>query len=597
MSLFQVTKPKSAAKIMMTPGDKLEDEVLDTLRHMADQVGATLGPGGKQVLIERPEMNMKPIITKDGVTVAKSLGYDSAIKQLILESARDAALRTASEAGDGTTTATILSSSIAESVSEVVKKNPKLSPQRIVREMQALVPTIIQKVNSYKIDVNSENYDKVLLRVATLSANGDADLAKAVLEAFDLVSEDGNMTIIEAQGESKYKVERISGYTIDQGYEESCRMFGSGFINDKSGTQVVLNKPVFLLYDGIMNDISQVLESLTKLGNYFTSTRAQDRGVVLVAHGFSDIVLGDLHLNWNHLESTVKVVPLLTPTDVAIQNWRSQFLRDLQAYTGSPVFNPVDKPITEMDPESMVKNNRVKNIEIGRFRTSVMSEEDDEAINLRVDELKEKLKKPESDYEVNDLNVRIGKLTSGIAKLSVSAPSAGESREKRDRADDAWMAIRGAVKYGAVPGGGFILVRLSAWLMTEAEGIPKAPKKFAMNILARALLRPVEVLYENYGYKSEAVEAQLHKMLVKPDKTFDISEQKWVDKFDILDSVPAVTEAIRNSISIASLLGTLGGIVAFKRDAQTDKDEEKFVRKYEAGAGIRTSVALGNQGG
>jgi chaperonin GroEL len=352
-----------------------------------------------------------------------------------------------------------------------------------------------------------------------------------------------------------------------------------------------LNKPIFLLYDGIMNDISQILEGLTKLGNYFTSTRAQDRGVVLVAHGFSDMVLGDLHLNWNHLESTVKVVPLLTPVDVAIQNWRSQFLFDLQAYTGSPVFNPVDKPITELDPEQMSKNNRVKGIEIGRFRTSVISDEDDEALSIRVSELKERLKKPESDYEINDLNVRIGKLTSGIAKLSVSAPSAGESREKRDRAEDAWMAIRGAVKYGAVPGGGFILVRLSAQLMVEAEKLAKTPKKFAMNILARALLRPVEVLYENYGYKDESVAKQLTSMLGRTEQTFDISEQKWVDKYDILDSVPAVVEAIRNSISIASLLGTLGGIVAFRRDAQTDKEEERFVRKYEGGTGTRTSIS------
>src|SRR5271157_4238132 len=207
MSLFQVSKPKSAAKIMVPPGKGLEDEVLETLAHMASEVGVTLGPGGKQVLIERPEMNMKPIITKDGVTVAKSLGYDSAIKQLILESARDAALRTASEAGDGTTTATILSSSIATSTAAVVRANSKLSPQKIVRELQALVPGIVEKIEQYKIKLDNKNYDSVLLRVATLSANGDVDLAKAVIEGFNMVGEEGNMTIVESNGESKYKVE------------------------------------------------------------------------------------------------------------------------------------------------------------------------------------------------------------------------------------------------------------------------------------------------------------------------------------------------------------------------------------------------------
>lgn len=590
MSLFQVAKPKSAAKIMVPPGKELEDEVLATLEHMAREVGITLGPGGKIVLIERPEMNMKPIITKDGVTVAKALGYDSAIKQLILESARDAALRTASEAGDGTTTATILSSSIANSTAAVVRANSKLSPQKIVRELQALVPGIVEKIQSHKIDVTAKNADSVLLRVATLSANGDEKLAKSVLEAFNTVGSEGNMTIIEAQGDTSYKVERINGYTIDQGYEESCRMFSNGFINDKSGTLVILNNPVFLLYDGIVNDMSQIYEALTKLGEKFKMTGRQDKGVILLAHGFSDMILGDLHVNWTHPNSIVKVFPLMTPTNVAVMNWRTQFLYDLQAYTGSPVFNPIDKPLVDIDVDSLINNNRAKQIEVSRFRTSVIATEDNEAIEIRVNELKLQKEKPESDYELNDLNVRIGKLTSGIARLTVYAPSAGDTREKRDRAEDAWMAIRGATKYGAVPGGGYVLVKLSAHLVTAADQQTSLPKKLAMLILAEAFRRPVEVLYENYGYNAEEVNKQILSFLMHPEETFDIFEQKWIPKFDILDSAPAVIEAIRNSISIASLLGTLGGIVAFKRDSESDKSEEKFVRKFEAATGTRGSV-------
>lgn len=587
MSLFQTAKPKSAAKDMVPASEKLTELVVNTLDHISQMVGATLGPGGRQVLLERQEMNMKPVITKDGVTVIKSLGYHHSIQQLILESARDAAMRTASEAGDGTTTATILSASIVRQINNYTKNRCKYSPQSIVREMQKLVPNIINQITRYKLQINSDNYSQVLERVATLSANGDVELAKAIMEAFDIVGEEGNLTIIEAQGESKYHIERINGYTVERGYEESCRNFANGFINDKTGTMVCLTNPIFLLFDGTINDLSQVLNAFQKMGQAFETNHRHDRGIVIVAHGFSDAFIADLHLNWNHPHSTAKVFPLLTPQN-AIKNSGSDFLRDLQAYTGSPVFNPLDNPINDLDPETIISMNRVTYFECSRFRSSVIAEEDQLAIQERVDELKSRV--CESEYEKNDINVRIGKLTSGIARLTIFAPSYGESREKRDRAEDAWMAIRGAVKYGACPGGGWVLVRLSSELEVKAQNLPISSQRLAHEILAVALREPVITLYKNYGYSDKEIETFMYNLLMNDDQTYNIAEQMWVDKYDMLDSVPAVVEAIRNSISIASLLGTLGGIIAFKRDTEEDRKEADFVRRFEAASGIRSSV-------
>lgn len=585
-SLFQTNKPKSAGKIMMPSGQSLESVVLETLAQVADMVGATLGPGGRQVLIERPEMNMKPIITKDGVTVIKHLGFQESTKQLILEAVRDAAIRTASEAGDGTTTATILSNSIAAETAKFVKANSRISPQKVVREMQALVPFIVERINQYKIDLDAADIDEVLLKVATLSANGDVELAKITIEAFDLVGEEGNITIIEQEGPSSYGLERITGYTVDRGYEESLRNFANGFINDQSGTMVQLEHPLFVLYDGTINDIQQIMDPLGRMASFFDQTAREHRGVVLVAHGFSDSVLGDLHLNWTHPKSGAKICPLLTPQS-AILNWRTQFLYDLQAYTGSTVYNPVDRPLSDMKPEEVASKNKVTYFESGRFRSSVIAKEDEFAIELRVEELKAQRMRPESQYEVHDLDVRIGKLTSGIARLKISAPSRGETREKRDRAEDAWMAIRGTIKHGAIPGGGYGLVRVAADLLVKGEKETSDAKKAALGILADALLRPVRVLYSNYGYNEEEIAKQISQLLVRDNETFDISEQKWVEKFQILDSVPAVVEAIRNSISIASLLGTVGGLVAFKRDYESDKDEERQARNFERAIGDR----------
>lgn len=589
MSLFQTNKPKSASKVIIPSGERLQSEVLTTLQHIAQIVGVTLGPGGKQVLIERPEINMKPIMTKDGVTVIKHLGYEEATKQLILEAARDAAIRTANEAGDGTTTATILSNSIAQAASAVIKENPKLSPQRIVREMQKLVPYLLGKIESYKISITGENYNEVLLKVATLSANGDSELAEAIVEGLDLVGEEGDMTIVESQGQSKYEINRINGYTVERGYEESCRNFANGFINDKSGTMIVMDKPIFILYDGILNDMSQVFEPLTRLNEYFNLNRIESKSVVIAAHGFSEIVLGDLHTNWNHPQATIKMYPMLTP-ERAIQNWRTNFLYDLQAYTGTPVFNPVDRPIADLNPQAIVENNRVTRFEASRYKTMIFANEDAEAIGIRVDELKLQREAPESEYELNDLNIRIGKLTSGIVRLVISGPSAGETREKRDRADDAWMAIKGAINHGAVPGGGYVLVRLAADLTVLASKLPHNTTRHALEIMAQAMLAPVETLYKNYGYNDEEISLQLTSILNNDDQVFDVSEQEWVDKHSLLDSLPAVSEALRNSISIASLLGTVGGIVAFKRDADSDKEEERLVRNFETAIGERGSL-------
>jgi chaperonin GroEL len=594
MGLFQTGKPKSAAKLMIPSGEKLESKVLSTLSHIAQMVGATLGPGGKQVLIERPEIGMKPIITKDGVTVIKHLGYEEAAEQLILEAVRDAAIRTANEAGDGTTTATILSNAIAQHAAEVVRKNPKISPQKIVREMQALVPYIENKVKSYRINIDGDNYDSVLLKVAELSANGDKDLSASIMKGLDSVGEEGDMTIIESIGESRYLVERINGYTVERGYEESARNFANQFINDNSGTMVVMNNPVFILYDGIVNDFGQILEGAQKIAEFLRTKTQEIQYVVFVANGFSDSVLGDLSLNWNHERTKVKIYPMLTP-EKAIQNWRTNFLYDLQAYTGTPVFNPLSRPFSDVDPESLLSSNRATRVEVSRYKSMIFATEDEAAIGIRVDELKLQKQNPESDYELNDLNVRIGKLTSGIVRLTISGPSAGETREKRDRADDAWMAIRGAIKHGAVPGGGYVLVRLASDLLAVSANMTVSPtKRLAAQILSESLIVPTTVLYKNYGYNDEDISLQLIEILKREDETFDISEQQWVDKHGLLDSVPAVLEAIRNSISIASLLGTIGGIVAFKRDRDSDKEEERLVRQFESAIGERGSL---NQNG
>jgi chaperonin GroEL (HSP60 family) len=281
----------------------------------------------------------------------------------------------------------------------------------------------------------------------------------------------------------------------------------------------------------------------------------------------------------------MKIMPLLTQ-DSMVRSSRTQQLYDLQAYVGTPVFNPIDKSISEANWEVIVPRNRATFVEVDRFKTTIIAVEDLEAIKIRVEELQARLKSPESEYEIHELKTRIGKLNAGIARLQISAPTIGETREKRDRAEDAWMAIKGAIKHGACPGGGYVLVRLSHEIMMFDSTASEA-NIVARRILMSALLEPVKKLYVNYGYLGEEIENQIKAMLERKDECFDLPANKWIPKIELLDSVPAVIEAIRNSISIASLLGSLGGIVAFQRDTQSDKEEERFVRKFEADSGMR----------
>jgi len=582
MGLFQTSKPKSAGKLMMShKDDQLMELVIATLNHMATMAGATLGPGGRQVLIERGDINLPPIMTKDGVTVIKNLGYDNPIRQLILESARGAAIRTASEAGDGTTTATLLAASIAESVHISVKENSRMSPQRLVRAMQQQVAAIHNLIDDLSIYPDADNFDDILFKVAELSANGDSGLARKIMESYDLVGDEGNLTIVERTGSSNYELERINGYTIDRGMEESLKKFANGFVNDKSGTMTGMKKPVVLLYDAVITTVHQILPALNAITEELDAQNLPDKNILVVAHGFSDGVLGDLHTNWN-TPDTPFVFPLVTP-ESAIRNWRTQFLYDLQAYTGVPVYNPIDKPLSTLDAKMLISDCLVTNMECQRYKTSIISEEDEILLESRVDTLKEQLKSPESEYEANDLRVRIGKLTSGIARLYINGPSDVETRERRDRAEDAWMAVKGAIKDGASPAGGWVWMRASRYMATISGAMAETDPvtATACAILANALKVPVVRLYENYGYHADEIKVFLEKLEENELQTFNIATESWVDKDDLLDSTSALKQSIENSVSISSLLGTIGGVVVFGRDQMADAKEHALKRDFE----------------
>jgi chaperonin GroEL len=572
---MQYQKAKSVAKQIQVRGTGLDRTILETMRTISAIVGATLGPGGRPVLLERQEFNLPPMVTKDGVTVYRSLGFDDAAAQSIMEASRDASVRTASEAGDGTTTATILSEAIVRLTKEYTEKNPRVSPQRVVRRLETAFREVIEpKVKSLSVKANMTTPEgrELLKNVAKLSANGDVELADAVMTCFDLVGDDGNVTIAEMSGRSKYEVERIEGFPIAIGYEESAAKFYPKFINDAGNQRALLEKPLFIVYHGRIQDPQSLFNLLSKLGYEFESNKIGPN-IVLVATGFSESVLGYLAMMFDEARA-LNVFPLLAPQS-PFPNGQLDFLLDLCAVTGSQLLDPMNLPFEEAQMDHF---GRAELFESYRFRSNVVGKPNEDLLMLRVDELQTNLARAESQLDQIYLQERVGKLTGGIARLKVIGPSNGELKEKRDRAEDAVCAVRGAIKHGCLPGGCWTLLKLMNVLKESNDEV-------LTKVLIPALFEPFRRLLENVGI-TEHNDGEFRSIVdamapgiqgISDPLVYDALECKHVDPFagGILDSTPAVLEAIRNSLSIASLLGTLGGTVVFKRDLDVERKEAR----------------------
>jgi chaperonin GroEL len=595
---MQYQKVQSAAKRVASRSRGLEDQVQDTLGTIAEVVGGTLGPGGRPVLIERYEHDLPPVVTKDGVTVFKSLGFEDPVAQCVMEAARDAAVRTAGEAGDGTTTATVLADALVRHTAAYCRRRPKESPQRVVRQIEECFRSRLEPILrglAVRADLASPEGRALLRGVARVSANGDDDLAGAVMECFDVCGDDGNVTLQEARGSSRYEVERVEGFPVASGFEESCRQFYPEFLNERETQRCVMEAPVFVLYHGRLADVPTAEAVVRKVADAWTQERGP-RSVVVVATEFGEQVQAMFAANFRH-PRTVRPFPLVAPGGLA-QNAQRAFLDDLAAFVDAEVYDPLTKPLDQADLEGMgaevvgerevpddqsgevrlapVYRARVRSFEASRFRSSVIGFANEDAVVLRVDELRAALPQAASRYDEESLRERMAKLSCGIARLRIFGPSNGETKEKRDRAEDAVCAVRGALKHGCLYGGGWALLRAC-----RALGPCSGPVE---DVLKPALLEPVRRLLENAGFTDteQVLDPVLKALESDRPVVFDAMHGRHVDPREagLMDSLPAVLEAVRSSISIATLLGTLGGAVVYARDRELERREASDTSRF-----------------
>lgn len=550
--------------------DQLEPIIVNTVDRVAGIVGKSLGPHGRNIIIESDLAGIPNKNTKDGVSIFRSLGSESAYEHLIIEQIRDVAVRTVNEAGDGTTTATIIASALIKNLFSFCKDNKKVSPQKVARIINKHMSDImVPFIDNASIKINGKNKN-LLEKVATVSANGDEDMASAVMEAFEITgfSSSSHVTIQELSGPSgKYDVNLVEGFPIDKGYEESIGKFHPAFINDQANQRVVLEKPLFILFDGKINDYAQVNGMLQAIGGAYVEGRSEFKNVVIVAHGFSEQVLNILSFNFPN-PGTINIVPLKAPFS-QLANSELHFLMDLSSFTGAKIFdmqNPLDEFVEDDWGEAVEK------IEIYRFRTTIVGNPDETNIEVRADEIKTQMEQSESKIEKILLEERLGKLTSGIAQLKLYGSSTGELKEKADRAEDAVCAVRASINHGCLPGGCRVLVNLGLKLSEQFSD-----DDIVREVIVPSLFAPFYRLLNNAGYNEEEMEEVLNKMITNKKHVYDIENAVFGDpkKLGIFDATLAVKQALINAVSISSVMGTLGGIVAFPRDGELERAEAK----------------------
>src|ERR1017187_2912064 len=568
----ELVKSKTAAKTMTLDNKQLKEVVLKTVSEASKLVGSTLGPNGKVVLIERQE-NLPPFTTKDGITVFNSMAFSNPTAQAVLEAARDSSSRTNIEAGDGTTTATILAESLIRYGFEYLEKNPKLSVQKVMRELEGTYRDLtIPFIAANSIKITDKNDVDLLKKVAMIATNNDEEMSNAVIKAFDLVGHNGNVTIAESSGAYGFEVEEIDGFPIARGFEESCGRFLEEFISDKANYRSILEKPHFILYNGKINEVSALLPILQKvvvatgLDSNDLRKSAFSPNIVIVAHNFSETVLAWLAQNFKQ-SGTLNMLPLKTPNSYQA-NGPYHFLLDMAAFVGANVFDPLTKPLETATLEDLGINT-MHFFEFHRYKSLILGDSDEMLICTRAEELEQQAKQAESSLDREMLNERAAILTGGIARVKVGGSSESELKEKKHRVEDAVCAIKGALQYGVLPGCAKTLLSLSYAIRNSDRS--EAVKE----ILGKALTEPFHRIFTNGGHNTEDIDVVYKKVMdmKKPFfYTYDALNQKFGDAVElgIIDSASAVTMALKNSLAVAKMLMGLSGIVVFKRDLDTD---------------------------
>ena len=510
--------------------------LLEGVNILAESVKVTLGPRGRNVVIENPEG--PPVITKDGVTVARAINLKHRFQNLGVQMVKEVASRTNEVAGDGTTTATVLSQALFLEGNKMIEAGH--SSIEIKRGIEKAVYHVIENLKRQSLNVqNSEE----ICQVATVSANGDSHIGTLISNAVEQVGREGIVTVEEAQGFDS-SLEVVEGMRFERGF------LSPYFITNAERAVCELQKPLILLTSRKIVALAELLPLLEKVA------RSQ-RSLLLI----SDDVEGEaLHgLTVNKLKGTLSVCAVQAP---AFGHHRHNLLEDLSILIGATVIS--DASGISLENISLDHLGECKRAIISRtFTTLVGADSDEESVSQRTENIKFQLSDPSlSKNERIALQDRLSQLTGGVAILRVGGATEVELKERKDRVEDALNATRAAVEEGVVPGGGVALIRASKTLSTVAEKLSEA-EKIGVAIVKKACYAPLSQIARNAGLEPIVIINEIEDEKSSSALGYNAEVGKFQNMFEagIIDPVKVTRCALENAASVASLMLTVDSAI------------------------------------
>ena len=505
---------------------------------LANAVKVTLGPKGRNVIIEKKFG--APQITKDGVTVAKEIELADSFKNTGAQLVKSVASKTGEDAGDGTTTATVL----AQSIVNVGLKNVTAgaNPMDLKRGIDKAVAAVVENIKKQSKAVG-DNFDKIE-QVATISANNDAEIGKHIAEAMQKVSKDGVITIEEAKGRDTY-IDVVEGMQFDRGY------LSSYFVTDTEKMNCVMENPLILIHDkkiSNLKDLLPILEPAVQSG----------RPLLIIAEDVDSEALTTLVVN--RLRSGLKICAVKAP---GFGDRRKEMLEDIAVLTGGFVIS--EERGVKLEQATMEMLGTAEKITITKDNTTIVNGKGaKDKIADRVAQIKAQIKTTTSEYDKEKLQERLAKLSGGVAVIKVGAPSETEMKEKKDRVDDALCATRAAIEEGIVAGGGVAYIR-SISALDKLKG-DNADETTGIQIIRRAIEEPLRQIVFNAGKEGSVV---VQKVLEgKGDFGYNARFDRYEDlvKAGVVDPAKVTRVALENAASIAGMFLTTECVIVEKKE-------------------------------
>jgi chaperonin GroEL len=540
---------------------KARESLLRGINALTDAVKVTLGPKGRNVILEKAFGS--PTITKDGVTVAKEIELEDKFENMGAQMVKEVASKTSDVAGDGTTTATVLAQSIFFQGSKLVAAGH--NPMGLKRGIDKAVAAVVAELEKLSKPTKDQ---KEISQVGTISANNDETIGNIIAEAMNKVGKEGVITVEEAKA-METTLEVVEGMQFDRGYTSPY------FVTDPERMEVVLEDPYFLIHEkkiSNMKDLLPLLEQIAKMG----------RPLMIIAEDVEGEALATLVVN--KLRGTLKVCAVKAP---GFGDRRKAMMEDLAILTGGQVV--AEDLGFKLENVTVNDLGTAKTVRVDKDNTTVVdgggSRKDLEA---RVKQIRTQIEETTSDWDREKLQERLAKLIGGVAVINVGAATETEMKERKARVEDALNATRAAVEEGIVPGGGVALLRcLSALEKVKLDG----EEQLGVSVLRRALEEPIRQIANNAGHEGSVVVERVKNE--KGAQGFNAETEKYEDltKAGVIDPTKVVRFALQNAASVASLLLTTEATVA-------EKPEEREAMPAMPGGGMGGDMGgMGGMGG